>query len=184
MKKALLIALGIVMSASLALAQPGGMIGLYQDAAGTDCNYEDVAPGLATIYVVHTLVAGATASQFKVQNNGWTATFISFSATPPNLYNPNPDIFSDAAFAYTQCVQGPWLIGSMAWFAGGTGPACASLEVLPANGQTDVLAADCQPSPQFIIGTGGTLTISDDGTCPCEISTEETNWSKIKGLYQ
>ena len=63
MKKVLLLTLVMVVSASVAAAQPGAL-GTYADPGGLNCNVADVAPGLLSVYVVQTLTGGSTAVEF------------------------------------------------------------------------------------------------------------------------
>ena len=63
MKKVLLLTLAMMICASMAFAQAGG-IGLYTDSpAYTSCTFTDAGAALVPIYVVHKLCPGATASQ-------------------------------------------------------------------------------------------------------------------------
>ena len=64
MKRMALISLIIVSVAGLAFAQ-GGFIGIFGDAAGTDCNLWDKGPGLCLYYVFHMMAPGVTASQWS-----------------------------------------------------------------------------------------------------------------------
>jgi hypothetical protein len=183
MKKTLIIALAIVMSASLASAQSGGHIGLFSDPAGTNCNLVG-AFGLASVYVVHTLAPSALSSQFKVQNN----TLMSFlgQSNGVNQYVGGPSILDGGAFTYVQCRATPWLITTLSFFYQGLTAPCSTLEVVadPAEASGQVLAVDCDLNLQF--ATGGKLTVNGNETCPCveTVSTEESSWSKIKAMYQ
>jgi hypothetical protein len=48
-----------------AYAGAPGVLGLFNDEYGTDCNLHDVAPQIMTIYVVHNHTTGAQAARFK-----------------------------------------------------------------------------------------------------------------------
>jgi hypothetical protein len=183
MKKVLILALAIVMSASLAFAQNGGHIGLYSDAPGySDCNLVPII-GINNVYVVHTTSVTSTSAQFKVENN-WLAAL----AFPPN-WGTNlaiGDPYVGVAITYAGCKPMPYLLGTLQFFNQGVvGPCGASLQVVadPVHPSGSVVTVDCDFVLQ--LATGGLLTVNGNAIdCPCIIGTEESSWSKVKALYQ
>ena len=64
MKRSVLIAFMLMLSASMVFAQAGS-IGVFSDVGGTDCNFAD-GGSLVTVYMLHVNSPGATAAQFKL----------------------------------------------------------------------------------------------------------------------
>ena len=60
LKKVLLTILVFMFGATMAFAQQNGTIGIYADAAGTDCKLSGT-PGLLYVYFVHVNAVGAMA---------------------------------------------------------------------------------------------------------------------------
>jgi len=204
MKKILILALAVVMSASVVYAQPGGVIGLYSDPAYCSCDLTpDVAYATYNVYVVHYLAANARASQWKLTNN---ITGALLNEGPAN-WGTNlilGDLHAGVTVTYVGCKALPWLVATIPYFyygTPGTDPTCTySLFIEPdpgsASGQVESL--DCDGVTQ--IATGLSLTFFGDPVmCPCSfancracaagnqsciVGTEQTSWSKIKSLYR
>lgn len=183
MKKVLILAVAIVMCASLASAQSGGHIGLYSDNPGfSDCFLQEALFVNNYIYAVHTLLPEANTSQFMVTHN-WTA--IAGAVTYFSNLNLG-DIYTGVTITYVGCKPLPHALATMAWIPIAATPPCTVLfEVVPdpalASGQIE--AVDC--SANVLFATGGKLYVNgNDVDCPCEVGTEESSWSKIKALYQ
>lgn len=181
MKKILLLAAVFVMIASMVHAQ--GHVAIYLDGTGfTECNIaSDV--GLLTINVVHTLHPGATAVQYKIQNNGTTLIYladVNFFALV--IGNSQAGI----AVSYGACLPGPILVQNILYNGIGTSPACSNLAVVPdpAAPSGFVEAVDCTATKVF--PTAGIMVMKDDGSCPCMLwdRVEETTWGKLKSLYE
>lgn len=183
MKKALLLvlALGMVMTASLAFAQNGAII-LYSDNTTlSSCNIPADA-GLFYVTAVHELHPGATASQFKFQNNGTTMIYLAdtnyFSLVIGNTQ-------AGVAVSYGGCLNGQIMVVTALYNGIGTSPACSSIEVVPdpAAPSGNIEAVDCNTTKVF--PNGSLLTIKGDLSCPCGeiVPVEETNWGRVKSLY-
>jgi len=181
MKKALLLTLVLMVSASMAFAQ-GGSVGIFADAGGTDCNLADVLPGLTPYYVVHVYHAGATASQFSAPIPTcmvaaiWLSDTAVFGVTIGNSQ-------TGVAIGYGTCQVAPTHVLTINYFVQGLTPACCRYPVLPdpnvPSGKIEV--TDCGFNPLF--ATGGMGIINPDGTCNCNVPTEDTTWGKVKSLY-
>lgn len=183
MKKVLILALAIVMSASLAFAQ-GGHIGLYSDSPGySDCNLNEALFVSNTVYVVHTLAASGNTAQFKVVNN-WPGPIAGAISWGTNL--TLGDVYTGITVTYVGCKALPYLLGTMGFIPVAATPPCtATLEVVadPAVASGSVEVVDCNNN--VLLATGGLLTINgNQNDCPCIIGTEQSNWSKIKNLYK
>jgi hypothetical protein len=186
MKTLLLTAFVIAASASLALAQMGGGIGLNSDTQGIDCNLFDVAPGLVTIYAVHEALPGsitaATASQFAATNPACLlATYLSDTAVFPVTIGNSQ---SGVAIGYGQCLALPLTVLWINYFAAGATPPCCEHTVTadPSAPSGQVEVVDC--AGILLTAVGLCAIWNPDPTCPCEATpVEETTWGHIKAVY-
>ena len=181
MKKALLLvlALGMVMTASLAFAQ-GGAIMMYADPGYTSCNAVNAA-GVYTVYIRHELSPGTTASQFAITANpGMIYLADQIQGGFLSLGNSQSGI----ALTYGSCLAGAINILNILYSVAGP-VACSTLEVIPdPNALTgQIEGVDCNVTKTF--PNGSILTFNGDSSCPCGIivPVEETNWGRVKSLY-
>lgn len=176
MKRSVLIAFMLVLSASMVFAQAGS-VGVFADVAATDCNFVD-AGGLVTVQIVHVYTPGATASQFKLEAPaGWThlgdtwnfATVIGSSVVGVSV-------------AYGACFVGPIALGAINFFGGNLAP-CTLFSIVPdpASLSGEIEAVDCESFKVF--PTGGSGIVNPDGTCSCTTPVQETTWGGVKALY-
>lgn len=200
MKRILLSALAVVMSASVVYAQSGGYIGLYSDVTYCSCNLSMEVPfANYNVYVVHSLAASARASQFELVPDIVGAP-LSLSAVD---FGSNPtlgDLFTGITVYYAGCKALPWLVATITWFYYGTSaPKCTyGMRVEADSGAASgyVESLDCSSVTQ--IASGGYLSFwGDPSECPCStclpscaaggescvVATEQTSWSRIKSLY-
>jgi hypothetical protein len=180
------LALVIVMSASLAVAQTGGGIGIYSDLVGVDCNLWDNVAGLCPYYVVHIPLPGsigaATASQFSAPKpvchlGQWLSDTAIFAVTIGSSQ-------TGVAIGYGTCLPLPLHVLTMNYFCNGLTGACCQYDVLPdpniASGNIE--AVDCN----FVthVAAGMCAMVNPDASCPCWATpVEETTWGKIKAVY-
>ena len=183
MKKALLLVLGLCLIASSAFAQPGAIM-LYSDnVTFANCDLTDAAPGLLSVFAVHNFTAGATAAQFGIQSTHTMSYLAYASAHQVNVGNdPNTGV----AVTYDAgCSAGPILLGTISYFASGTSPPCSGILVVAdeaaASGQIE--GVDCGFVSTF--PDASNLTVNTDGVCPCgrSLPIEESNWGRVKALY-
>ncbi|MFQ5511089.1 MAG: hypothetical protein ACE5EO_04505, partial [Candidatus Krumholzibacteriia bacterium] len=161
-----------------------GVIGLFADPAGADCNLQDAAPGLLPVYVVHTLTPGATASQFAAPIPAcWTgAVYLSDTGVWPIAIGNSQ---TGVAIGYGTCLASPIHILTINYFVQGGGALCCPYDVLPdpraPSGQIEVV--DC--SNLLGIGTGREAVINPSGGCLCgtALPVEETTWGRVKAIY-
>lgn len=200
MKKVLLLALGILFSASLVFGQ-AGYIGLFSDLNRTTCNMSITsAGGTKRVYVYHLLAAGTTASMFGIKTTGLTgdvdnecdmtgiAYYISLYIGDPFYAAPYDNDNAGIAFAYGSCnTTGLIYLMRITFVCAGIDvpPPCSSLEAVAApdapSGTIEVV--DCADTK--LIGNGSRLSINPDGTCPCGeiVPVQDSSWGKIKSLY-
>lgn len=183
MKKVLILAVAIVMCASLASAQSGGHIGLYSDSPGySDCFLTEALYLNNSIYVVHSLAVEANTSQFMVQHNWGAIAGATTYGANLNLGDP----YTGVTITYVGCKPLPYLLCTLNFIPVAPTPPCtAEFQVVPdpvlVSGVIEVVDCDTNVLP----GTGGTLIVNGNADdCPCDNATQETSWSKIKALYQ
>jgi hypothetical protein len=180
MRRLLIVALLIVVSATPALAD-GGHIGLYTDGAFTDCAFLDFMGQVVFVYVVHQLAPGVSGSQFRITIDGYTGVLV--SVTFPILYIEDPDIFAGDTVPYASCEATPYALATFSLLNMGTSPQCASFQVVadPHTGGGSVLAFDCEGGT--LTATGGRLVVNPTEDCDCTVGAENATWGKIKSLY-
>jgi hypothetical protein len=183
MKKVLLITLALMVCASMAFGQHGG-IGLYSDLGFTNCNIVDSGSALVPIYAVHVLCTpGGTGSQWRlVTGGGWNCIYTGEIVHMPVVIGATQ---AGISLGYGGCIACPNLLVTINWFCQGISPACAYLEIIPdlATESDTIEMVGCD----FLLkinGVGSKLYANPNETCNlCGLATEETNWGKIKSLY-
>jgi hypothetical protein len=168
-------------------------VGVYADATGLSCALLNPAPfpGTNTFYVVHKFnPSGATAGQFKVQDN--SGLFKSGQVLTPG-YLILGDWFVDVSIAYGACIVGDHVLGQLNYFwTGSVGTCATTIEILPAPGSPvpgQVAFVDCAlPSGNLRSGTGGRAFYgANTDACPAgcgEVATHDATWGSIKALYR
>jgi hypothetical protein len=174
MKKVLILALGVVLAANVAMADH---VGVYADPAGTSCTL--VAPvGVPFgVYAVHKFTAGATASRFKIVD-----TSGGFQLGQASPYAVLGNAYTGVSIGYGTCLTGAISAMTLNYF--GVSAVCGKLEVVADPIRPYVEVTDCNFADKQ--GTGGTFYFNPNGTCTnCnEVATEATTWGTIKALYR
>ncbi|NIO28034.1 MAG: hypothetical protein GTO29_05715 [Candidatus Latescibacteria bacterium] len=179
MKRTLLVALCMVLAASVAVAQPG-TIGIFSDLTFTSNQLTD-AGGPVFAYVAHINTSGSTGSRFMVvQANLACMTYVGETSPFATVMGNSQ---TGIEIAYGSCVVGSFEVLTIE-YAGCSSPACAALVVMPDTAATPeaVLVTDCEVPPNLIVTSGGYAWINFDGTCTVPI--EDTSWGRIKTLYR
>ena len=118
-------------------APMGGVLGVYADAAGANPNITDTG-GLVTVYVVHTVANGATASQFRVEAPaGWTLQTeqAQFTVALGNVAN-------GVSLGYGNCMAGAIHMMTLTYMSPGT--STGSFRVLPHTDAPEAIqVVDC-----------------------------------------
>jgi len=189
MRKILTIALALTMCASASMALTD-TIGLYRDAAGTNCTVSPAAFGLVTVYIVHDSDGGRVA-KFKINDNLGlvpTGTSVTPGFVSIGTYAAGIEI------AYPNCMTGKFVIGTMGYFYQLESMTCArNMQVVPHPGSEipgSVIAVDCNtPFGNIETAIGGRLWGGNDaevcgGCFEPAVSTQESTWGGIKALYR
>jgi len=186
MKRVVVLSFLLVIAASTVFAQAGG-INLFSSPAGVSCDLVQPPPGLWSVYAVHVLTAGATASQWMAPippclvgaATIWLSDTPVFPVTIGNSQN-------GVAIGYGVCLASPIHILTINLFAQLPAPACCLWPVIPdpavPSGQIEVV--DCGGA--LLYGTGGSAVVNPDPTCGCvpPLATEETTWGALKAIYE
>ncbi|UCH83869.1 MAG: BACON domain-containing protein, partial [Candidatus Latescibacterota bacterium] len=164
----------------------GGIVGLYADPAGTDCNFYYSGAGLVSVYVVHTYTDGATALQFSAPiPDCWTnAVFLSDTDVYPVTIGSSQ---TGKALGYGVCISPMVQATTINYFVQGPPQqTCCIYPVLPdpnvPSGQIEMV--DCNNTIRYAVG--GYAVLYPDASCMCErgnVKVEESTWGRVKALY-
>jgi len=157
-------------------------ISLYSDPGYSNCELVDRGAGPVTVYVVHHISGGATASQFMVKESpGVTMTILGHASEFPLIIG---DPQSGMAVAYQSCVYSDVLVTKISYFKSGSSDNCSSLQVVsdPTSVTGTIQVQDC--SDYKLEASGSRLVINPDGSCACGPTTEITNWGRIKDRFR
>ena len=103
-----------------------GVIGVFSDAAGTNANITDTG-GSVTLYVVHTIDVGATASAFRIEApEGWGIPTVQVQF-PLSIGN----IADGISVAYNTCKVGAVHVMTLTYDSPGNTAQGATFKVLP-----------------------------------------------------
>lgn len=162
----------------------GGMIGVYADPGGADCNLVDAIPGLCTYYVMHMYAPAVTASQFMIVSEH-LGIFLS-------EISPFFVVIGTSAtgiqIAYGACLASPIHILTLNYFCQGITPPCATMSVVghPTAEPPGLFAADCDYN--LVRACGLTSPINGDGSCPCvddlPSGVEPATWGHVKAMFR
>jgi len=180
MKKALLLMVVLMLGATLAFAQ-NGSIGIFADAAGTNCNLPS-APGMMYVYFLHVNAVGATASQWASPAPS-CLTAVRLADIPVfaiNLGNTAAGI----TVGYPICKTGTFLIMSTIYNMVVAPTPCCYWPVIadPNLPSGKIEIPDCLFNLTY--GTGGKGIINYGPNCNCNVPTEDTTWGQMKALYE
>lgn len=182
MKKALLMAVALVLFATPAAAQ-GGYFGLFSDTIGENCTAVDV-PGLLEVYVVHMDSPGATAAEFSIDSSGapaldWLADTAVFDVT----VGSSP---SGVGIGYGTCLTSPIHILTVKYFASGLSAPCSVLRVVEHPDTGAIRATDCEFN--FVAVEGRGMFINPTPDCEdCDlvpVGTEQNTWGSLKSIFR
>lgn len=181
MKRIVLVSIALLAFASAAFGQ--GVVMLYSDPGFTTCDATP-APGLFTVYVVHEVTNGAKAVQFKLEEN--TGGSLLYIADQPQFPLVIGNSQTGIAVSYGGCFNNQINAVNILYQVLSAPPVCSGMTtVADPNAPTgEIEATNCNDVKTF--PNGAFLSFSDDGTCLCGeiVPIEETNWGRVKALYQ
>jgi hypothetical protein len=188
MKKLLVTAIVLAVTASVALAQQTDeRIGLFSDIGGTDCTITDQVPGLVAIYAVNINTNGTTACQFRATAPACigTGSWLSDTAVFPVTVN-NSQV--GVAVGYGTCQVAPIHVLTINFFLQGTSDTCCVYPVTPdpsvPSGEIEFV--DCLNNLLFGKGQSGMINAFRP-ECACDqfsVPAENTSWGRIKEMYR
>jgi hypothetical protein len=183
MRKTLLTIFILMLTASVAFAQPG-RLGIYADPLGTNCTITD-ALALVPVYVIHIETSGAAAGQYQAPTPAcWTgATFLADAAAGPAVGGSHT---GSHAVGYGGCLSSPIVVNTMSFFGSGLATACCLYEVQEDAITGVIEMVDCSSVKVTIAGKPGVVSGSGGGA-PCDCNTvtptESRTWGGVKALY-
>jgi hypothetical protein len=162
-----------------------GILSVYADPYGTECNIYDFVPGILQVYVVYNYHPGTLMVQFSAPKPDCFGTAIWLQDLPSYpIIDGNSQ--TGVWVAWPACQPAPALVMTIEFFVQGlTGP-CCRYPVLPdprlPSGKIE--AFDC--GQNIVYPEGGRGIINPNATCLCTfpVPVEETTWGQIKALYQ
>ena len=188
MKKVLILAIGLIMCAGAAMADH---IGLYNEAAGTNC-FRAAAwnpdGGSNFVFVIQKFNTGSTGSEFRI-NNLSGAPYSSFTlgtATFLTIGQPEAGI----SVSYAACIIAPSFTIIRLRYAdddltGAAPTPCGKMEVVANPGAVPpaLQTADCQSFTHPATGGSFYWGTGCPG-CADPTATERTTWGGVKALYR
>jgi hypothetical protein len=189
MRKSLTLLFAWVLCAGSASADH---IGLYRDPIGYYCALQNppVGPPGFSLYVVHKFNAGATGSQFKVEDASGFFPTTQSTITGVSLGTWN----TDWSIAYGACLSGDVPVATLNFMYFGTPPLlCAHwMRITPAPTSAipgSVITVNCsqgvEPASSAGIWFGPGAISGPHGECWCAtVATREATWGSVKALYR
>lgn len=199
--KALLLTFVCLLFAAGTVWGQAGIIGIYGDNAGTNCNLRDSAPGLTPYYIVHVQTTGATACQYSAPTPACLlATYLSdTNVFPVTVGNSQTGV----SIGYGTCRIGAIHVQTISFFTQGLTPPCCKYWTCPdpSEGSGEIRVVDCA---QNLLTASGTLgMINANATCPCSwcasmaciealyrtsstcfgVPIEDATWGRVKDAY-
>lgn len=154
----------IALAFAPAFAQSGAVC-LFSDVDGTQCDFQDAAPGAVFFYVFHTQTPGATAVQFAAPFPS-CMTGVSFLGDVNAFPVTVGDSQDGVSIAYGGCFSGPIHVLTITGFGNGLTAADCLYPVMPIPGEAGVRMVDCDS--RNLPATGGVAYINSMIPCSCE----------------
>jgi hypothetical protein len=119
-----------------------------------------------TVYVFHMQTPGATACQFKIEQQGGANLIWLFDSPAFPVYFGNSQ--TGAIVAYGACLSGPIHVMTISYFGNGISPTCSRLEVVghPTATPPGLLSVDC--AVNILEASGCGATVNPDAGCMCD----------------
>jgi hypothetical protein len=180
MRLALLIAFSLTLLSVVSAAQTD-KIGLFVDTNYEECNLVDSNPGMVTVYVVHSSANGATASQFRIESGSGVSLSYMAETSPFSIVVGNTQ--TGVSIAYGNCKYSDILVSTVSYYSAGGSSACSNIWVSPDPGALTGTIEVVNCSTSKLQATGSRLVINPNGSCACGPTSVDTNWGKIKDIY-
>ena len=165
-------------SSGLSLAQAGS-IGVFADPQGTNCNLDNTS-GSMDVYCVHVDTPGTTMCQFAIEIIGVALTNIGETSSFSTLGNSQDGI----GISYGSCLASPIHLLTITY--NGVSDPCDMIRVVddPTAIPPGIYMTGCSVGIDVHVASGGAAYINNDGSCPCDVPLEETNWGRVKALFR
>lgn len=169
----------LFITANTAFAQVGQLC-LFSDPEGLDCSISDTAPGLLTVYVVHTQAAGAMAVRFSAPKPACMTGATYLSDTFP-FANTIGNSQTGLEVSYGGCLGSPIYVAAINYFVQGMTAADCPYEVLPHPSYGGIRISDCQGNT--LDGAGSTTFINSNLACTCDLGDAPQLFVTPTNLY-
>jgi hypothetical protein len=185
MKRSVLIALCLVLGASVAFGQPApGAVNVYSDAGLSSCNIDDSVAGLITLYVAHMYADQVGSVLFKLDLGTCADTWSLLGTIIPWDLTIG-DLFTGISIAYGVCSTSPLQLATINYFGSGLNGPCCYISVVASPDATSgsVEAVDC--TLNRMLADGGQAIVNPvTDVCECDTPVQDNTWGGIKALYQ
>jgi len=198
MTRSFSLALALVFLSSLAAGQ-AGMVGVYSDPYGTNCELDPTATGIPDALFGPQAVPyspAAVAHFYVVHMNAVRATGIRFAAPKPacmvaewledtSIFTLAGDSQNGITVNYNACKTGTFCVLTLAFVVGTEPtPECCFYPVLAdpsaSSGRIEVVHCD---DGHVDYATGFQGIINATTACDCNIPVGESTWGRVKALY-
>jgi hypothetical protein len=181
MKKLVLFILAVLVLSTSAYGQ-AGIIGIFANPGGTNCNLPDDAPGVVSYYIVHIETTGAMACQFSAPAP--SCLLGSWLSDTPIFPVVIGDSQTGVAVGYGTCQSEPIHVLTVNYFVQGQSEACCRYHIRPdpliASGQIEI--ADC--FGELLYGIAGTGVVKPNASCRCNSPVQEGTWGQVKSQWE
>jgi hypothetical protein len=181
MKRVVLIAVALMLAATVASYAQQGSIMVFTNTNANSCDFIDLGDlSVVRVYIYHMYTAGSGASQWMLEVPAdWE--FIGDTKYYTLVIGTSTE---GCAVSYGGCASGDLLLIRASFFGSplidGT-PACTYISIVAAPGQPGVRSVDCVDNSYVI--PGGQGIVNSDGTCDCDVPVSESTWGAIKAQY-
>ena len=171
-------------------AAVGGRLALYSDAGLAQCTLTDTSPGVADVYVVHSVqgspvvVLGVVGISFALTPSaGFDGTWLE-DIVPAGL-GANGTSPSGKRVASLTCWFNDKLLLHVRYQMQGGSSSCSFLQAVPYPGDPWIEALTCGYGESIPVD-GDRIFVNPDSSCPCDVpvATESTTWGRIKAMYR
>ena len=168
MKRLAVFACLLLLVAEFALAQSGGVVCLFADPQGTNCNITDTSPGILRVYVVHKQALEVTALVFRAPKPTCMQG-VTYLSDSPVFTITMGNSQTGATVGYGVCKSGSIHALTINYFGVGTTSPDCPYPVLPDPNEDRIWAADCDF--QEVEVQGGLTYVNSSLPCQCSGST-------------
>jgi len=182
MKKVVILAALLLLSAGTAAGQTVGQVRIYSSTVVRYCDDVTVPQtGLLSLYIVHSGHSGALGVRFSAPKPECAQMlFLNDTQFFTTLGNSQTGV----AVAYGACLTAEVHVLTMNFFVQGGTSACCTYPIVefPGDPQGTVTVADCAGNEASAL-TYPRILNPNDACCECCLPVEESTWGCVKSLF-